>query len=208
MKAPAVYILASQRNGTLYIGVTSDLIKRIWQHREGVVEGFTEQYEVKTLVWYEQHETMESAISREKQLKKWNRDWKLRLIEKQNPQWLDLWPEITGASLSSPDASIKPFPRSTTMASSSSTTTLSPGGTTIPSADGTARSSADGTTRSSADGTARSSADGTTRSSANALSPSSPSGFVGDPATQLDSRSTPSRGQALRGNDECEGEDK
>ena len=192
MKAPAVYILASQRNGTLYIGVTSDLIKRIWQHREGVVEGFTEQYEVKTLVWYEQHETMESAISREKQLKKWNRDWKLRLIEKQNPQWRDLWPEITGASLSSPDASIKPFPSSTTMASSSSTTTLSPGGTTIPSPDGTTRSSADGTTRSSA----------------NALSPSSPSGFVGDPATQLDSRSTPSRGQALRGNDECEGEDK
>jgi predicted GIY-YIG superfamily endonuclease len=97
MKAPAVYILASQRNGTLYIGVTSDLIQRIWQHREGVVEGFTQQHSVKTLVWYEQHETMESAISREKQLKKWNRDWKLRLIEKQNPQWLDLWPEITGA---------------------------------------------------------------------------------------------------------------
>lgn len=184
MKAPAVYILASQRNGTLYIGVTSDLIQRIWQHREGVVEGFTEQYEVKTLVWYEQHETMESAISREKQLKKWNRDWKLRLIEKQNPQWLDLWLQITGASLSSPDTSIKPFPSSTTMASSSGTTTLSPGGTTIPSADGT------------------------TRSSANALSPSSPSGFVGDPIVQLDSRPTPSRGQALRGNDEREGEDK
>lgn len=182
MKAPAVYILASQRNGTLYIGVTSDLIQRIWQHREGVVEGFTEQYEVKTLVWYEQHETMESAISREKQLKKWNRDWKLRLIEKQNPQWLDLWPEITGASLSSPDTSIKPFPSSTTMASSSGTTTLSPGGTTMPSPDGTARSSSDGTARSSA----------------NALSPSSPSGFVGDPIVQLDSR--------LRGNDEREGE--
>ena len=96
MKAPAVYILTSQRNGTLYIGVTSNLIQRIWQHREGVVEGFTQQYGVKLLVWYEQHETMESAITREKSLKKWNRDWKLRLIEKRNPQWLDLWPEITG----------------------------------------------------------------------------------------------------------------
>ena len=96
MKAPAVYILASQRNGTLYIGVTSNLIQRLWQHREEVVQGFTQQYSVKTLVWYEQHETMQSAISREKVLKKWNRDWKLRLIEKRNPQWHDLWPEITG----------------------------------------------------------------------------------------------------------------
>jgi putative endonuclease len=96
MKAPAVYILASQRNGTLYIGVTSDLVQRIWQHREGVVEGFTKQYGVKTLVWYEQHEIMESAISREKALKKWNRDWKLRLIEERNPEWRDLWLEITG----------------------------------------------------------------------------------------------------------------
>ena len=99
MKAPAVYILASQRNGTLYVGVTSDLIQRIWQHRESVVEGFSQQYGIKTLVWYEQHETMESAIAREKTLKKWNRDWKLRLIQKHNPQWLDLWPEITGEVL-------------------------------------------------------------------------------------------------------------
>jgi putative endonuclease len=96
MKAPVVYILASERNGTLYIGVTSDLIQRIWQHREGVVEGFTQQYAVKTLVWYEQHETMDSAITREKTLKKWNRDWKLRLIEERNPDWNDLWFEITG----------------------------------------------------------------------------------------------------------------
>jgi putative endonuclease len=96
MKAPAVYILASQRNGTLYIGVTSNLTQRIWQHREGVVEGFTQQHAVKTLVWYEQHETMESAIKREKVLKKWNRDWKLRLIEARNPEWNDLWFEITG----------------------------------------------------------------------------------------------------------------
>jgi putative endonuclease len=95
MKAPAVYILASQRNGTLYVGVTSDLIQRIWQHREGVVEGFTAQHTVKTLVWYEQHDTMESAIMREKALKKWRREWKLRLIEERNPEWADLWVEIT-----------------------------------------------------------------------------------------------------------------
>ncbi len=105
MKAPAVYILASERNGTLYIGVTSDLIQRIWQHREGVVEGFTQQYAVKTLVWYEQHETMESAISREKALKKWNRDWKLRLIAERNPDWNDLWFEITGQMQENGDSS-------------------------------------------------------------------------------------------------------
>jgi putative endonuclease len=96
MKQPAVYILASQRNGTLYTGVTSDLIKRIWQHREGVVEGFTQCHEVKTLVWYEIHAAMESAIMREKTLKKWNRVWKLELIEERNPCWIDLWPEING----------------------------------------------------------------------------------------------------------------
>ncbi|WP_394809568.1 GIY-YIG nuclease family protein [Nitrosomonas sp.] len=94
--APAVYLLASQRNETLYIGVTSNLIQRIWQHREGLAEGFTKKYQVKTLVWYEQHATMESAIAREKALKKWNRAWKLRLIEETNPQWRDLWPEING----------------------------------------------------------------------------------------------------------------
>lgn len=97
MKAPAVYILASQRNGTLYIGVTSNLTQRIWQHREGLADGFTKQYKVKTLVWYEQHATMESAISKEKAMKKWNRAWKLGLIEKNNPLWNDLWPEILGA---------------------------------------------------------------------------------------------------------------
>ena len=96
MMAPAVYLLASQRNGTLYIGVTSNLIQRIWQHREGLAEGFTKKYGVKTLVWYEQHATMESAIAREKALKKWNRAWKLKLIEETNPQWRDLWPEING----------------------------------------------------------------------------------------------------------------
>lgn len=96
MMAPAVYLLASQRNGTFYIGVTSNLIQRIWQHREGLAEGFTKKYGVKTLVWYEQHATMESAIAREKALKKWNRAWKLKLIEETNPQWRDLWPEING----------------------------------------------------------------------------------------------------------------
>ena len=97
MKYPAVYMLASQRNGTLYIGVTSDLIKRVWQHREGFADGFTKQYGVKTLVWYEQYATMESAISREKAMKKWLRKWKLSTIEKSNPEWRDLWPEIIGA---------------------------------------------------------------------------------------------------------------
>jgi putative endonuclease len=90
----AVYILASKRNGTLYIGVTSNLPKRIWEHREGVVEGFTQEYGVKTLVWYEVHDNAESAITREKRLKKWNRIWKLRLIEETNPEWRDLFHDI------------------------------------------------------------------------------------------------------------------
>lgn len=96
MKQPAVYMLASQRNGTLYIGVTSDLIQRVWQHKEGLAEGFTKTYGVKMLVWYEQHETMESAIAKEKAMKKWLRKWKLATIEKTNPNWQDLWPEIIG----------------------------------------------------------------------------------------------------------------
>jgi putative endonuclease len=86
----AVYILASRPNGTLYIGVTSELHQRIWQHKEGIVEGFTKTYGVHQLVWYEIHPTMESAIRREKRLKKWNRAWKIRLIEKMNPRWEDL----------------------------------------------------------------------------------------------------------------------
>lgn len=90
-KQPCVYILSSQRNGTLYIGVTSDLIKRIYQHREGLADGFTKRYKVHHLVWYEIHERMETAIQREKQLKKWSRIAKLQLIEKQNPNWQDLW---------------------------------------------------------------------------------------------------------------------
>ena len=86
---PCVYILTNQRNGTLYIGVTSDLIKRVWEHQSDVVEGFTKQYQVHTLVWYEVHESMESAIVCEKQLKEWKRQWKLELIEKSNPYWND-----------------------------------------------------------------------------------------------------------------------
>ena len=89
-KQPAVYILANKRNGTLYIGVTSDLVKRIWEHRNIVAEGFTKRYGVHNLVWYELHETMESAIHREKALKAWKRVWKLELIEGSNPGWLDL----------------------------------------------------------------------------------------------------------------------
>ena len=93
-KLPCVYILASRRNGTLYVGVTSDLIKRVWQHKNDLVEGFTKQYGVHVLVWYESHETMESAIKREKAIKKWNRRWKLKLIEQSNPQWRDLYKEL------------------------------------------------------------------------------------------------------------------
>jgi putative endonuclease len=88
--APTVYLLASQRNGTLYTGVTSSLLPRIHQHRIGAVRGFTRQYGVKLLVWFEQHPTMESAILREKRIKKWNRAWKLELIEAANPDWRDL----------------------------------------------------------------------------------------------------------------------
>lgn len=94
MKQPAVYILASQRNGTLYIGVTSDLVQRVWQHKNDVFEGFTKEYGVHMLVWYELHEDMETAIIREKRLKKWNREWKLRLIEEKNPEWKDLYDSI------------------------------------------------------------------------------------------------------------------
>ena len=89
-KQPAVYILASKRNGTLYIGVTSNLVKRIWEHKNNTVEGFTKQYSVHRLVWYELHETMEAAILREKRLKNWKRSWKLKLIEDKNPEWKDL----------------------------------------------------------------------------------------------------------------------
>jgi putative endonuclease len=94
MKQPCVYILASKNNGTLYIGVTSNLIKRVWEHKNSVVEGFTKKYHVNSLVWFEIHQAMDTAITREKQLKKWRRNWKIKLIEKDNPAWTDLYPSI------------------------------------------------------------------------------------------------------------------
>lgn len=93
-RQPCVYILASRKNGTLYIGVTSDLKKRVWEHKTNVAKGFTNKYEVHTLVWYESNETMGNAIIREKQIKKWNRKWKLELIEKTNPNWQELYHEL------------------------------------------------------------------------------------------------------------------
>jgi len=94
LKMPAVYILASRKNGTLYVGVTSNLIKRVWEHKNNLAEGFTKRYGVHTLVWYEQHETMESAIAREKAIKEWKREWKLRMIEQVSPEWKDLYPDL------------------------------------------------------------------------------------------------------------------
>ncbi len=93
-RQPCVYLLASRPYGTLYIGVTSDLVRRVWQHRQGVADGFTRQYGVHLLVWYEQHATMEAAIRREKALKEWRRAWKIRLIQEANPHWRDLYPDI------------------------------------------------------------------------------------------------------------------
>ncbi|MEN3297495.1 MAG: putative endonuclease [Burkholderiales bacterium] len=93
-KTSYVYMLASARYGTLYLGVTSDLIKRIWQHREGLADGFTKKYGIKQLVWFEIHAEIVSAITREKQLKKWNRAWKIELIQKENPYWRDLYEDL------------------------------------------------------------------------------------------------------------------
>jgi putative endonuclease len=93
-KFPCVYLLASRRRGTLYVGVTSDLTKRVWEHKNGLADGFTKKYQVHMLVWYEPYETMETAIQREKGIKKWNRSWKLALIEKTNPSWKDLFNDI------------------------------------------------------------------------------------------------------------------
>jgi len=94
-KRPCVYILASKRNGTLYTGVTNDLVRRISQHRSNAVPGFVQDYRVYRLVFAEFHETMADAILREKQIKKWRRAWKLELIESHNPQWRDLYDELT-----------------------------------------------------------------------------------------------------------------
>jgi putative endonuclease len=89
-----VYILASKRYGTLYVGVTGDLVKRVWEHREHVVPGFTKQHDVTNLVWYECHESIVAAILREKQIKEWRRDWKINLIQAMNPEWRDLYDDI------------------------------------------------------------------------------------------------------------------
>ena len=91
-----VYMLASQRNGTLYVGVTSDIVKRVWEHREGIVEGFTKKHNVKCLVWFEAHEDVTAALTREKQIKKWNRSWKVKLIPAKNPHWQNLYDGLTG----------------------------------------------------------------------------------------------------------------
>ena len=90
-RQPCVYLLASKRNGTLYTGVTSCLTKRVWEHKNNLVEGFTKKYGVHSLVWYEVHETMESAIQREKAIKNWKRNWKIKVIEEKNPKWRDLY---------------------------------------------------------------------------------------------------------------------
>jgi putative endonuclease len=94
MKSGYVYILASKRNGTLYIGVTNNLKKRVYEHKNDFVDGFTKKYKVHSLVYYKQCDDIESAISEEKRLKKWNRKWKLELIERENPQWRDLYEDI------------------------------------------------------------------------------------------------------------------
>ncbi|WP_043110179.1 GIY-YIG nuclease family protein [Polycyclovorans algicola] len=91
-----VYLLASERNGTLYVGVTNNLIRRVWEHKNDVVDGFTKRYSVHQLVWFEAADNPSAAILREKQIKKWNRSWKLKLIEEKNPQWIDLYNSIAG----------------------------------------------------------------------------------------------------------------
>ena len=94
IKQPCTYILASRWNGTLYVGVTSDLVKRVWEHKHDAAGGFTKKYRVHDLVWFEQHATMELAIAREKAIKEWKRAWKIQLIEQTNPKWVDLYPDI------------------------------------------------------------------------------------------------------------------
>jgi putative endonuclease len=94
VKQPCVYLLASRRNGTLYVGVSANLVQRIWQHKNDLAEGFTKEHGVHTLVWFEQHVSMMSAIGREKTIKGWLRAWKIALIEAENPQWRDLYDNI------------------------------------------------------------------------------------------------------------------
>jgi putative endonuclease len=94
IKQPAIYILASKKNGTLYVGVTSDLVKRIWDHKNDIVKGFTKRYKIHDLVWHELHDNIDAAIEREKNMKEWKRAWKVKLIEENNPQWNDLYDSI------------------------------------------------------------------------------------------------------------------
>jgi putative endonuclease len=94
IKQPAVYSLASKKNGTLYVGVTSDLVKRIWEHKNDLVKGFTKRYKIHNLVWYELHDNMDAAIEREKNMKEWKRAWKVKLIEESNHKWNDLYDSI------------------------------------------------------------------------------------------------------------------
>src|SRR5436853_586884 len=96
MRRPCVYILASKPYGTLYVGVTSDLVNRMEQHQQGLIEGFTKKYGVRTLAYYEMHGAMDAAIAREKLLKRWRREWKYRLIEQMNPEWRNLFDPVTG----------------------------------------------------------------------------------------------------------------
>ena len=96
-RQPCVYLLASKRNGTLYVGVTSNLVRRVWEHKQHIVEGFTEKHGVDRLVWYEVHDTIVSAISREKAIKNWKRSWKIKVIEQMNPQWRDLFDDLVGS---------------------------------------------------------------------------------------------------------------
>ncbi len=105
-----VYIVASSRNGTLYTGVTGDLPRRISEHRDGLVPGFTQEHGVKHLVWYEAHGAMETAIRREKAIKRWQRAWKLELIEAGNPDWRDLWPTLFGGEAGPPLSRDAPSP--------------------------------------------------------------------------------------------------
>ena len=102
MKEPCVYILATRHNGTLYIGVTSDIYGRMVEHKQGLIEGFTKKYGIKLLVYYGMHDDMDAAILREKRLKEWQRAWKMRLIESMNPEWKDLFDEATGKLLAGP----------------------------------------------------------------------------------------------------------
>ena len=96
MKSAYVYLMASGRNGTLYVGVTTDLIRRVYEHKHDLVEGFTKRYHVHHLVWFEECGDVRAAIAREKQIKKWKREWKLRLVQEFNPDWRDLYSDIAG----------------------------------------------------------------------------------------------------------------